>query len=115
MWHDVFDCSTGVAESEARSEISDGERVFTGCAAAIADDSAAGFAGGAEIAGEMAVAGAAVGADEAAGFAADVVETDFSAPSAGAGAIETLAMVFCPPAAVTEFEDPEAEAGETFE
>ena len=116
MWHEVFDCSTGVAESEDRSEfMADGEGVFTGCDAAIADDSAAGFAGGAEIAGEMAAAGAAAGADEAAGFAADVAETGFSAPRAGGGDIETLATVFCPAAAVTEFEDPEAEAGETFE
>ena len=110
----MFDCSTGVVESEARSEfITDGEGVFAGCGAGIADDSAAGFAGGgAGIAGEMAAAGAGA----IAGFAAnDVVETGFSAPSAGAGAIEMLALVFCPPAAVTEFDDPEAEAGETFE
>ena len=120
MWHDVFDCSTGVAESEDKSEfVADGEAVFTGCGAWISDDSAAGFAGGAEIAGEMSATGAAgvagEGAVEAAGFAAEVAETGFSAPRAGGGAIETLATVFCPAAAVTEFEDPEAEAGETFE
>jgi len=114
----VFDCSTGVVESAAESEfITDGEGVFAGCGAGIADDSAAGFAGGgAGIAGEMAAAGAAASAGKDAGFAAnDVVETGFSAPSAGAGAIEMLALVFCPAAAVTEFDDPEAEAGETFE
>ena len=107
----------GVVESEGRSEfITDGEGVFAGCDAAVADDSAAGFAGGTEIAGEMAATGAARGADEAVGFAAnDVAETGFSAPRAGTGAIEMLALVFCPAAAVTEFEDPEAEADATFE
>ena len=110
----MFDCSTGVVESEARSEfITDGEGVF----AAVVDDSAPGFAGGgAGIAGEMATAGAAASTGKDAGFAAnDVVETGFSAPSAGAGAIEMLALVFCPAAGVTEFDDPEGEAGETFE
>ena len=108
----------GVVESAAESEfIAYGEGAFAGCGAGIADDSAAGFAGGgAGIAGEMATAGAAAGAVAIAGFAAnDVVETGFSAPSAGAGAIEMLALVFCPAAAVAEFDDPEAEAGETFE
>ena len=103
-----------VVESEARSEfITDGEGAFAGCGAGIADDSAAGFAGGgAGIAGEMAAAGAGA----IAGFAAnDVVETGFSAPSAGAGAIEMLALVFCPAVAVIEFDDPEAGARETFE
>ena len=95
--------------------MADGEGVSTGFGAGIADDSAAGFAGGAEIAGEMTATGAAIGVGEATGFAADVAETGFSTPRAGGGAIETLAMVFCPAAAVTEFEDPEAEAGETFE
>jgi hypothetical protein len=95
--------------------MADGEGVFAGCDAAIADDSAAGFAGGTEIAGEMAVAGAAVGADEVAGFAADVAETGCKAPSAGGGAIEMLARVLFPDGAATEFEDPVAEAGETFE
>ena len=110
----------GVAESEARSEfMAEGEGVFAGCDAAIADDSAAGFVDGAEIAGGMTAAGAAGGAGEgaveAAGFAAEVADTGFSAPRASGGAIETLATGFCPAAAVTEFEDPEAEAGETFE
>ena len=99
--------------------MADGEGAFTGCRTRISDDSEAGFAGGAEIAGGMIAAGAARGAGEgagdAAGFAAEVAETGFRAPSAGGGAIETLATVFCPAAAVTEFEDPEAEAGETFE
>ena len=112
----MFDCSTAVVESEARSEfMTDGEGAFTGCGAAISDDSAAGFVGGgAEIAGEVATTGDAVGAGGAAGFGADVAETGFSAPRAGGDAIETLATVFCPTAAVTEFDDPEAEAGETF-
>ena len=115
MWHDVLDCSMGVAESEDRSEfMADGEGVFTGWGAGISDDSAAGFAGGAEIAGEMTAAGAA-GAGEGAGLAAEVAETGFSAPRAGGGDIETLATGFCPAAAVTESEDPGAEAGETFE
>ena len=110
----MFDCSTGVVESAAESEfIADGEGVFAGCGAGIADDSAAGLTGGAEGAGEM--AGAAVGAGEAAGFAADETETGCNTPSAGGGAIETLARVFFPGAAAAEFEDPEAEAGETFE
>ena len=107
-----------VVESEARSEfITDGEGVFAGCGAAVAGDSAAGFAGGgAGVAGEMATAGAAASAGKDAGFAAnDVVETGFSAPSAGAGAIEMLALVFCPAVAVMEFDDPEAAARETFE
>lgn len=62
--------------------------------------------GGAEIEGEIAATGAAVGAGdaEAAGFAADVAETGFSAPSAGGGAIETLAS-----------EVPETGAGATLE
>jgi hypothetical protein len=63
----------------------------------------------------MAVAGAAVGADKTAGFAADETETGCNAPSAGGGAIETLARLFFPGAAAAEFEYPEAEAGETFE
>ena len=106
----------GVAESEDRSEfVADGEAVFAGCGARISDDSSAGFADGAEIAGEMTAAGAGEGAVEAAGFAAEVAETGFSASRASGGAIETLATGFCPAAAVTEFEDPEAEAGETFE
>jgi len=95
--------------------MADGEAVFTGCGARISDDSAAGFADVAEIAGEMTAVGAGEGAVEATGFAAGVAETGFSAPSAGGGAIETLATVFCTAAAVTEFEDPEADAGETFE
>ena len=114
----MFDCSTGVVESRVESELAaDGEGVFAGCGAGIADDSAAGFAGGgAGIAGEMATAGAAASAGKDAGFAAnDVVETGFSAPSAGAGAIEMLELVFCPAAPVTGLGDPEAEAGETFE
>ena len=120
MWHDVFDCSMGVAESEDRSEfMADGESVFTGWGARISDDSVAGIADGAEIAGEMTAAGGAGGAGEgaveAAGFAAEVAEAGFSAPRAGGGDIETLATGFCPAAAVTEFEDPGAEAGETFE
>jgi len=120
VWHDAFDCSMGVAESEDRSDfMADGESVFTGWGARISDDSVAGLAGGAEIAGEMTVAGAAggagEGAGEAAGLAAEVAETGFSAPRAGGGDIETLATGFCPAAAVTEFEDPAAEAGETFE
>lgn len=120
MWHDVFDCSMGVAESEDRSKFkADGESVFTGWGARISDDSVAGFSGGAEIAGEMTATGAAEGAGEgaveAAGFAAEVAETGFSAPRAGGGEIEKLATGFCPGAAVTEFEDPGAEAGETFE
>ena len=114
----MFDCSTGVVESRAESEsTADGEGVIAGRGAAVADDSAAGFSGdGAGIAGEMATAGAAASTGKDAGFAAnDVVETGFSAPSAGAGAIEMLAPVFRPAAAVTEFDDPEAEADETFE
>ena len=110
----------GVAESEDRSEfMADCEAVLTGCGAGISDDSAADFADGVEIAGEMTAAGAAGGAGEgaveAAGFAAEVAETGFSAPRAGGGDIETLATGFCPAAAVSEFEDPGAEAGETFE
>ena len=48
-------------------------------------------------------------------FTAEVAETGFSAPRAGGGDIERLAMGFFAAAAVTEFEDPGAEAGETFE
>ena len=96
--------------------MADGESVFAGCTAAILDDSVAGFTGGgAGSAGETVAVAVAAGATEAVGFAADVAETGLSAPRAAGGAIETLAMVFCPTAAVTEFEDPEAEAGETFE
>ena len=87
--------------------MADGEAVFVGCTVAISVDSAAGFAGGG-------VEIAATGAAEAAGCADDVAETGFSAPRTAGGAIETLAMVFCPAAAVIEFEDPEAEAGEAF-
>ena len=105
-------------ESRAESELAAAsEGVFSGCeAVAIADDSAAGFAGGgAGIAGETATVGAAVDAGDAVGFAADVVtETGFSAPSAGVGAIEILARFFVPGAAAKD-EVPEAEAGETFE
>jgi hypothetical protein len=91
--------------------MADGKGVFSGCTAAILDDSAAGFAsGGAGSAGETVAVVVAAGA--AAGFAVEVAETGFSAPRAGA--VETPAIVFCPAAAVTEFEDPEAEAGETF-
>ena len=104
-------------ESRAESELAaDGEGVFSGCdAVAFADDSAAGFAGGgAGIAGETVTVGAAAGAGDAVGFAADVTETGFSAPSAGVGAIEILARFFVPGAAA-EDEIPEAEGGETFE
>lgn len=80
----------------------------------MADDSAAGFGGGGvETAGEIGGVGVAEGAGETAGFTADVAETGCKAPSAGRGAIEILARVFCPATAVAEFEDPEAEAGET--
>lgn len=97
--------------------MADGEGIFAGCAATASDDSAVGLAGGgAEIAGEVDAIGGAVGeCEEVVGFATEVAETGFSAPSAEAGVIEMLALVFCPAAAVTEFEDPEAEAGETFE
>lgn len=110
----MFDCSTGVVESAAESAfIADGEGVFAGCDAAIADDSAAGFAGGGvETAGEIDAVGVAEGAGETAGFTADVAETGFSAPRAGA--IEILARVLFP-AVAAEGEVPEAEAGEILE
>lgn len=112
----MFDCSTGIVESAVESEfIGDGEGVLAGCDAAIADDSAASFAGGGvETAGEIDGVGVAEGAGETAGFTADVTETGCKAPSAGGGAIEILARVLFP-AVAAEGEDPEAEAGEILE
>lgn len=96
--------------------MADGKGVFAGCATAISDDSAAGLAGGcAGSAGETVGVAVAASAAEAAGFAADLAEAGVSSPRVGGAAIKTLATVFCRAVAVTEFEDPEADAGETFE